>query len=114
MGPKVPLEAEGRLKGPLGPIGDPSCYPHWGGYWYVLLTEAKAKLKAAEEATAEAQAEAKARAKAQAAAEASAEAALEAKAKAQETKQLIILFSKAPFSKGFAPRPPFGQPSASI
>ena len=26
------LEAEGRLKGPLGPIGDPSCYPPWGGY----------------------------------------------------------------------------------
>ena len=41
LGPKGPpwaqrahLEAEGRLKGPLGPIGDPSCYPHWGGYWY--------------------------------------------------------------------------------
>ena len=37
LGPKGPpwaqrahLEAEGRLKGPLGPIGDPSCYPHGG------------------------------------------------------------------------------------
>ena len=37
LGPKGPpwaqrahLEAEGRLKGPLGPIGDPRCYPLWG------------------------------------------------------------------------------------
>ena len=42
LGPKAPpwvqrahLEAEDRLKGPLGPIGDPGCYPHWGGYWYL-------------------------------------------------------------------------------
>ena len=23
-----------RNLGPLGPIGGPRCYPHWGGYWY--------------------------------------------------------------------------------